>query len=210
MSPEVQTHLFEPFFTTKEVGQGTGLGLAFVYGTVHQHQGLVTVDSTPDVGTTFSVYFPLQMPAGGVDRIPAPPITLHEGHRTATILLVEDEEAVRTVTARTLRRAGHRVIEAAIPSAACALFDRHVDEIDLLLTDVVMPEMHGPALAERLVRRRPALRVLFVSGHGDPLPTAGRREVGPVVLSKPFAPSKLVDTVADVLRLPPGGTKWGN
>ena len=203
MSPEVQTHLFEPFFTTKDVGQGTGLGLAFVYGTVHQHQGLVTVDSTPDVGTTFSLYFPLQAQASGVDRIPPPPVTLHEGRRSATILLVEDEAAVRTVTARTLRRGGHRVFEAAIPSVACALFDRHADEIDLLLTDVVMPEMHGPALAERLVRRRPTLRVLFVSGHGDPLSTAGRREAGAVVLSKPFAPSQLVDTVADVLRVPP-------
>jgi CheY-like chemotaxis protein len=191
----VQAHLFEPFFTTKEVGQGTGLGLAFVYGTVRQHQGLVTVDSTPDVGTTFCLYFPLQPEAARVDGLPAPAMPLGERGRAATILLVEDEEAVRTVTARALRRGGHRVLEAEAPSVACALFDRHADEIDLLLTDVVMPEMHGPALAARLVRQRPGLRVLFVSGYSDALPAASGGEAGPVVLSKPFSPSQLVDEV---------------
>jgi PAS domain S-box-containing protein len=203
MSPEVQAHLFEPFFTTKEVGKGTGLGLAFVYGTVRQHHGLVVVDSTPDVGTTFSLYFPLQPEAASADRAASRATTLGEGSRAATILLVEDEAAVRTVTARTLRRGGHRVLEAGTPTAACALFDRHADEIDLLLTDVVMPEMHGPALAERLVSQRPTLRVLFISGHSDAVPAADHGRASPVVLSKPFAASQLIATVADVLGLPP-------
>jgi DNA-binding NtrC family response regulator len=119
--------------------------------------------------------------------------------RTATILLVEDEEAVRAVAALALRHAGHRVFEAEMPSAACALFDRHADEIDLLLTDIVMPEMHGPALAERLVGQRPALRVLFVSGHSDAMPPARAGAADRVVLSKPFAPAQLIDAVAGVL-----------
>jgi two-component system cell cycle sensor histidine kinase/response regulator CckA len=206
MSPEVQAHLFEPFFTTKEVGQGTGLGLAFVYGTVRQHQGLIAVDSTPDVGTTFSLYFPLQPEAVDDADLLAPSVPLGERGRAASILLVEDEAAVRAVTARTLRRGGHRVFEAGTPTAACALFDRHADEIDLLLTDVVMPEMHGPALAERLVRLRPTLRVLFVSGHSDVRPATVPGEPGPVVLSKPFAPAQLIGAVADVLGL----AEWGN
>jgi CheY-like chemotaxis protein len=195
----VQAHLFEPFFTTKEVGKGTGLGLAFVYGTVRQHQGLVAVESTPNVGTTFTLYFPLRPEAAVEAGLPAPFVTNGVRSRTATILLVEDEEAVRAVAALALRHAGHRVLEAEMPSAACALFDRHADEIDLLLTDIVMPEMHGPALAERLVGQRPALRVLFVSGHSDAMPAARAGAADPVVLSKPFAPAQLIDAVAGVL-----------
>ena len=203
MSPDVLAHLFEPFFTTKDVGKGTGLGLAFVYGTVRWHQGFVAVDSTPAVGTTFSLYFPLRAPATHAAAMPAPVMRRGEGRQAATILLVEDEEAVRRVTARTLRRAGHLVFETGSPRAACALFDQHADEIDLLLTDVVMPEMHGSALAERLVRERPNLRVLFVSGYSNALPAAGRGKPGSVVLSKPFGPSQLLDTVASILGLPP-------
>ena len=198
MTPDVQAHLFEPFFTTKEVGKGTGLGLAFVYGTVRQHHGLITVESAPGAGTTFSLYFPLRPEAAVPAGMPAHVSRPARG-RGATILLVEDEEAVRAVTAWTLRRAGHRVLEAEMPSAACALFERHADEIDLLLTDMVMPEMHGRALAKRLLDQRPDLRVLFVSGHLEAPPEAEAGAGGPVVLSKPFAPSQLIDTVAGVL-----------
>jgi two-component system cell cycle sensor histidine kinase/response regulator CckA len=203
MSPEVLAHLFEPFFTTKDVGKGMGLGLAFVYGTVRWHQGLIAVESAPTVGTTFSLYFPLRAPAARRTATPAPVITRGERRQSATILLVEDEEAVRRVTARTLRRAGHLVFDTGSPRAACALFDQHAEEIDLLLTDVVMPEMHGSALADRLVSQRPDLRVLFVSGHSNALPAAGRSKPGSVVLSKPFGPSQLTDTVATMLGLPP-------
>ncbi len=198
MTPEVQAHLFEPFFTTKDVGQGTGLGLAFVYGIVRQ-RGFITVDTAPGKGTTFTLYFPLESPAVAMAAVAPTPTSVDHGRPSATILLVEDEDAVRAVTALTLGGAGYRVLQAARPSDACAIFERQGSEIDLLLTDVIMPEMHGPALAERLVGRRPDLRVLFVSGYSDAVPTVTTGTGKVQFLSKPFQPSVLISTVADLL-----------
>jgi PAS domain S-box-containing protein len=199
MTPEVESHLFEPFFTTKEVGQGTGLGLAFVHGIARHGLGFVTVKTAPGKGTTFSVYFPAagEGVAPVVDEpLPPPAMPVPPG---ATILLVEDEEAVRNMAAGMLTRAGYHVLAAATPGEACALFDRHASDIDLLLTDIVMPGMHGPALAQRLVAQRANLRVLFISGYSDAMPASATTRGKVAFLAKPFPPSRLMSAVADLL-----------
>jgi two-component system cell cycle sensor histidine kinase/response regulator CckA len=199
MTPDVQSHLFEPFFTTKEVGEGTGLGLAFVHGIARHGGGFVAVETAPAKGTTVSVYLP---PAAGVETQAAPElptVSTRDRPPAATILLVEDDRAVRNMTAQMLSRAGYRVLSAATPGQACALFEQHAVEIDLLLTDVVMPEMHGPVLAERLLARRPDLRVLFVSGYSDAMPASATATGRGTFLAKPFAASRLVATVAELL-----------
>jgi CheY-like chemotaxis protein len=201
MTPEVQSHLFEPFFTTKEVGKGTGLGLAFVYGIVRQHRGFITVDTAPAMGTTFTVGLPLAEGEAEEDTVePSSPSPVGE-HQSATILLVEDDRAVREVTARTLRRAGYQVLEAATPNECSMLFDANVNAIDLLIADVIMPEMHGPALAQRFISKRPGLRVLLVSGYSDALPVV--TATGKVAfLGKPFTSARLIATIADLLARP--------
>jgi PAS domain S-box-containing protein len=198
MTPEVRAHLFEPFFTTKDVGQGTGLGLAFVDGVVRHHRGAIDVASTPERGTTFSIYLPTAS-APAVTQPAASPVAPQTIVRAgATILLVEDESAVRTLTGRMLERVGYRVLSAATPADACALFDVHAREVSLLVTDVVMPEMHGPALAQRLVAQRPDLRVLFMSGYSDTMPegTGTRRTA---FLQKPFAAANLMTAIDTLL-----------
>jgi two-component system, cell cycle sensor histidine kinase and response regulator CckA len=157
-------HVFEPFYTTKEQGKGTGLGLSMVYGIVKQSGGYIWASSTPGDGATFDIYLPkfdAADLAGAVlagDR-PAP--------GTGTILLVEDEEPVRSVTRRFLERGGYRVLEAASGPEALRLFDQVGGAIDLLLTDMVMPGMGGRELATRLLARRPGLKVLYMSGYAD-------------------------------------------
>ena len=172
MTADVQAHLFEPFFTTKEVGEGTGLGLAFVQGVARHAEGFVTIDTAPQQGTTVSLYLP---PNPGPVAVPdtAPPPAPVPSAAPATILLVEDEAAVRAMTVRMLARAGFTVLAASTPSEACAIFEAEQARISLLLTDIVMPEMHGPVLAERLVAQRPDLRVVFVSGYSDTMPGPG-------------------------------------
>jgi two-component system cell cycle sensor histidine kinase/response regulator CckA len=199
MTPEVQAHLFEPFFTTKDVGQGTGLGLAFVHGIARHGGGFVAIETAPSQGTTVSVYLP-QAPASVRDVVSGIPQSAGNGRSAAgaTILLVEDEGAVRSMTAKALKRAGYNVLAAPSPTEAFQLFDLHETDIDLLLTDVVMPDMHGPALAQRLIARRPDLPVLFVSGYSDAIPAASQTE-RVAFLAKPFAPSRLVSTVAELL-----------
>jgi two-component system cell cycle sensor histidine kinase/response regulator CckA len=204
MTPDVQSHLFEPFFTTKEVGQGTGLGLAFVHGIARHGGGFVTFQSAPAEGTTVSVYLP-PAPEAAFEPGPEPPArSTDDGPPSATILVVEDEDAVLNLTAQILSRAGYRVLSATTPDQACALFDQHAANIDLLLTDVVMPEMNGPALAQRLVARRPDLRVLFVSGYSDAIPAAATRAGRVNFLAKPFPSSRLVTTVGELLTARPG------
>ena len=149
ISPEARAHLFEPFFTTKDIGKGTGLGLASVYGIVRQSNGFIAVESQPGGGTTFTIHFPAvaSEPTTQVPTVAAGGTS----HGRETILLVEDEDAVRVVVSAVLRRQGYNVLEASSPRGAWDIFERHAGEIDLLLTDVVMPEMNGPALAQRLV-----------------------------------------------------------
>jgi len=196
MTADVQAHLFEPFFTTKDVGEGTGLGLAFVEGVARHAGGFVTVESAREQGTTVSLFLPPcdgAAAAGAPGARPAPAAAAVP----ATILLVEDEAPVRKTTARMLERAGYSVLAASSPSEACTIFEAEAGRISLLLTDIVMPEMHGPVLAERLVARRPGLRVLFVSGYSDAMP--GARPGGAAFLAKPFTTSALLAAVQETL-----------
>jgi two-component system, cell cycle sensor histidine kinase and response regulator CckA len=190
-------HVFEPFYTTKEQGKGTGLGLSMVYGIVKQSGGYIWASSTPGDGATFDIYLPkldAADPSGTVlagDR-PAP--------GTGTILLVEDEEPVRSVTRRFLERGGYRVLEAASGPEALRLFDQVGGAIDLLLTDVVMPGMGGRELATRLVARRPGLRVLYMSGYGDDrgLGQDGEGREGDFI-QKPYDLAALLERVGGML-----------
>jgi PAS domain S-box-containing protein len=198
MTPDVQSHLFEPYFTTKEVGKWTGLCLAFVHGISRQAAGFVAIDSAPAQGTTVSVYFPLAAEAVTPTTTSPPRSSPNPPSRGATILLVEDEAPVSTMMATMLNRAGYPVLSAATPGEACVLFDEHVNEIDLLVTDVVMPEMNGPALAQRLITRRPDLCVLFVSGYSD-APPAGAATGRVAYLAKPFSSHDLVKAIGELL-----------
>jgi two-component system, cell cycle sensor histidine kinase and response regulator CckA len=205
MSAGTRSHLFEPFFTTKELGKGTGLGLASVYGIVRQSNGFIGVDSEPGGGTIFTMYFPEVTVAAQEPGRHAEPAA--RAARQETILLVEDEEAVRRMIGASLRRDGYRVLEASTPSGACELVEQHPERIDLLLSDVVMPEMNGPALAQRLVGARPSLRVLFISGYADML-AAPQSANNPNIdfLSKPFKASALAEKVRSILARPSDST----
>jgi two-component system, cell cycle sensor histidine kinase and response regulator CckA len=198
IDPEVLEHLFEPFFTTKDAGKGTGMGLASVDGIVRLSRGAITVDTTPGKGTTFSVYFPA-VPADFVVPSRTPPHLAAQPATSTTILLVEDEDALRAVVARILGQAGYRVLDARTPGEARELFAQHGAEIALLLTDVVMPEMNGPALAQRLVALRPELRVLFVSGYTEELPVLDTPGTKTRFLAKPFTSATLLAAVCDLL-----------
>jgi two-component system cell cycle sensor histidine kinase/response regulator CckA len=197
VSPEARAHLFEPFFTTKPMGKGTGLGLASVYGIVRQSNGFITVESEPGAGSVFTMHFPAvaQLP----DHTPASAAATTDARGHALILLVEDEEAVRVIISTVLRRSGYDVIEASAPRQALDIFDHRGNEIDLLITDVVMPEMNGPALAQRLIGLRPELRVLFISGYA-PMGTQPQADnPNASFLSKPFQASVLTARVAQML-----------
>ena len=199
MLPEVRAHLFEPFFTTKDAGKGTGMGLASVDGIVRQNRGAIMVNTTPGQGSTFHVYFPAV--SAEIVTTPMPPARLSAlaPATSTTILLVEDEDPLRAVVARMLAQAGYRVLDARVPSEAYELFDQHKDDISLLLTDVIMPEMNGPALAQRLVSIRPELRVLFVSGYTEELPVLNAPGSKSKFLPKPFSSATLIAAVAELL-----------
>jgi PAS domain S-box-containing protein len=198
MDAETRSHLFEPFFTTKEKGKGTGLGLSTVYGIVNQSGGSITVESAPDRGTTFRIYFPRVEPeapgmAGAVQAI-------DPAHGRETILLVEDEPAVRGLVHETLRLHGYTVLEARHGIEALLASTKYVGSIHLLLTDVVMPQMSGPEVAEKILTLRPEIKVLYMSGYPDhPLFDRGSvsRQTG--FLQKPFSPPVLAQKVREVL-----------
>jgi two-component system cell cycle sensor histidine kinase/response regulator CckA len=198
--PEVRAHLFEPFFTTKALGKGTGLGLASVYGIVRQSNGHIAVESAEGAGTMFTMHFPAV--AGEQHGETAAAEETHTSPARETILLVEDEDAVRVIVSAILRRHGYHVLEASTPRGACDIFEHHASEIDLLLTDVVMPEMNGPALAQRLVAARPGLRVLFISGYTDLATPFDASNPNVAFLGKPFRASALADKVREVLARP--------
>jgi CheY-like chemotaxis protein len=162
MKPEVVARVFEPFFTTKPVGKGTGLGLSTVYGIVKQGGGCVTVDSTAGAGTTFTIYWPqVDQPAQGANP-GRPSVPILKGQET--VLLVEDEAGVRELVKRMLARYGYDVLSAGDATEALAIEQGHEGPIHLLLSDIVMPGLNGPDLAQRLVRRRPSMVVLYMSG----------------------------------------------
>ena len=197
--PEILAHLFEPFFTTKDAGKGTGMGLASVDAIVRANRGAITVDTLPGKGTTFSVYFPA-VPADFVapSRSSAD-MTAVSATASTTVLLVEDEDPLRAVVARMLAQAGYRVLDARTPTEACQLFAEHQQDIALLLTDVVMPEMNGPALAQRLVGLQPELRVLFVSGYTEELPVLDAPGTKSRFLAKPFTAATLLAAISELL-----------
>jgi two-component system, cell cycle sensor histidine kinase and response regulator CckA len=199
IEPEVMKRIFEPFFTTKEVGKGTGLGLSMVYGIVTQNGGQISVDSSVGRGTTFSIVFPLTSLDSVRAKNTVPPRSSTRG--SGTILLVEDDPSVRSITARILRRQGYIVVEASRPSEARA-FSEVGDEIDLLLTDLVMPEMSGVKLADELTLARPGLRVLYMTGYaGAALNLAEIDLLEPEerLIQKPFTSDALLDRVRAVM-----------
>ncbi len=198
MTDEVRERLFLPFFTTKEKGKGTGLGLATVYGVVRQIGGHIAVRSAPGHGSTFSIYLPkaASLPVALARQVPDGGTNIG----SETVLIVEDEPAVRALLRGILERHGYRVLEAGHGEAAIALADRHEGPIDLLVTDVIMPGMNGRALAEVLTRSRPGLPVLFISGYTDDvIGPHGILDPGITLLEKPFTAEALTRRVREVL-----------
>ena len=194
MTAETRKRIFEPFFTTKERGRGTGLGLATVYGIVAQSGGYVWAYSEEGRGTVFKVYLP------PTDQLPqtTQPIAPPERRRgTELVLIVEDDNTVRELSRRVLESVGYRVIEAANPEAAEGIF---TSDVELLVTDVIMPGSSGPDLYRMLARRKPALKVLFTSGYtADMIAQHGRLAPDTVFLQKPFTPDALCQKVRKVL-----------
>ena len=198
MDERTRALIFEPFFTTKEFGKGTGLGLATVYGIVKQSGGAIAVRSQPGEGSTFTVYLPRL--AGEAKWASPTPAAERSKPGHGTILLVEDQDAVRSLISRVLLASGYRVVQADSGPQALALPDSQVGAIDLLITDVVMPGMSGRELAGRLSARRGPVRVLFISGYapkGDVQP--GILGPGEAFLQKPFTPAQITVRVAEIL-----------
>jgi len=198
MDEPMMAQVFEPFFTTKPPGSGTGLGLATVYGTVKQSGGYIWVYSEIGRGTTFKVYLPrTDSDVEALVGEPPPPSRVSApGHDT--ILVAEDEAVVREMVTAALERLGYRVVVASTGEEAVRLIDRLGDEIDLLLSDVVMPGMSGPDLFDRARRTRPGLRAIFMSGYtalsiGRPIPE------GVTLLEKPFTGARLDEVVRETL-----------
>lgn len=197
MSKEVQAQIFEPFFTTKEKGKGTGLGLSTVFGIVQQSGGTVWVYSELGHGTTFKVYMPVAKDATTEASAPA---QASKPRGTETILLVEDEPSVRAIARGILTRAGYKVLEAEDGAAALRLFESTKEPIHLVLTDVVMPNMSGRELVEQLAKRKPELKVLYMSGYtDDTVVHHGVLDRGIAFLQKPIMPDALGKKVREVL-----------
>lgn len=198
MDAETQAHIFEPFFTTKELGKGTGLGLAMVYGIVKQSGGHIWVYSEPGQGTTFKVFLPQAEGLPSADEAPVSVGALQGG--SETVLLVEDEPGVRALARRILARSGYTVLEASNGEEALQLAAQFDGSIDLMVTDCVMPGPSGPMLAEQLKMIRPAAKVLFMSGYTDHAATRhGLLRAGAIFLQKPFTPDGLASCVRRAL-----------
>ncbi len=204
MDREALTHIFEPFFTTKAEGEGTGLGLATVYGIVKQNNGFLHAYSEPGQGTLFKIYLPRHGKADAPSGEQAPAAPLPRGQET--ILLVEDDPPILRMTGKTIERQGYTVLTADSPGEAIRLAQVHVGEIHLLMTDVVMPEMNGHDLARRLQSLNPRLRVLFMSGYtADIIARNGVLDDGVNFIQKPFSRQDLAAKIREVLDAPPRG-----
>ena len=200
MDPGTLAHIFEPFFTTKEVGKGTGLGLATVYGIVMQSGGRIHVDSEPGHGTTFTIYLPRVREAASPPKEAAPAGRIASPSCSKTVLLVEDSDTVRELTRNILELTGYDVLEAGSPEDAIRLCESHEGEIHLLLTDVVMPGMSGRDLSDRLRPGRPAMKVLYMSGYTDEaIVDHGILDAGIHFIPKPFSPASMAQKILEVL-----------
>jgi CheY-like chemotaxis protein len=197
MGPETLSHLFEPFYTTKPIGKGTGLGLATVYGIVKQSQGYVWAYSELGLGTTFKVYLPLD--ASSV--APSGPVETPARAAGETVLLIEDDPAVRMMTSRALQEFGFAVVEASGGHQALGILEGPDRAVDLLITDVILAGMDGPELARRAVELSPDLPVLFISGYtDDEIVRRGLLQEGQPFLQKPFTPEALAKQVTTLLK----------
>jgi two-component system cell cycle sensor histidine kinase/response regulator CckA len=201
IAKENLTKIFEPFFTTKPVGQGTGLGLSTVYGVVKQTGGFITVDSELGKGTIFRVYLPRYTAVAAAETSDDPErSTPRDVTGQDTILLVEDEDAVRSFAARALRMRGYTVLDAASGEAGLEIVRSHAGSIDLLITDVVMPNMDGPTLVRAARQLRPEMRIIFMSGYAEDAFRRNEEKAEDLhFLPKPFGLKQLVAKVKDVL-----------
>jgi CheY-like chemotaxis protein len=200
MDAATLSHVFEPFFTTKGPDKGTGLGLATVYGIVTQSGGYITVESERGSGTTFRVYLPRVQPFGSspvelaARRAPA------ADPSSVTILVVDDDAALRALAEEMLTANGYRVLVAASAEEAVAMVEGHTGTVDVLMTELMMPGLGGPALAERLLIRRPRVKVLFMSGYGEgTISHNGVLDPGVILLRKPFSETALLQKVREAL-----------
>lgn len=211
MDRETLANAFEPFFTTKELGKGTGLGLSTVYGIVRQNQGAINVYSEPDKGTTFRIYLPPHLgEAGGV---PQSVRTEMPKGRGETVLVVEDEASVLRLARRVLGKLGYTLLSTQSPDKALNMVREHTEKIHLLITDVVLPEMSGRELAEKITGIRPDIKVLFMSGYtADIIGRHGVLDEGVPFIEKPFSLDSLARKVREALetRNSEFGTRNGN
>jgi PAS domain S-box-containing protein len=201
MTEEDRAHIFEPFFTTKDKSKGRGLGLATVYGVVKQSGGYITVESAPGKGSTFNIYFP--QVAGKPEAVKRQTSKQAGSKQTAVVMLVEDEPALLSLARSVLESAGYTVLDYGDPTEALHKFTQSSpssrDAIDLLLTDVLMPQMSGIALAERMLRVHPKMKVLYMSGYSDEILQQQGMEASAALIPKPFTPAGLLDRVRAVL-----------
>jgi signal transduction histidine kinase/CheY-like chemotaxis protein len=206
MDPATRARVFEPFFTTKEVGKGTGLGLSMVYGIVKQSGGYIWVYSEAGVGTSFKIYLPVAdtIDAAAVQHDVAPAeVKASPARGSETVLLVEDEEDLRELLEEVLSQQGYRVYAASGGTSALQISEFMDEDIDLMITDVVMPQMSGRELSLKLQSRRPNVRILFLSGYtDDAISHHGVLEPGSAFLQKPFATAELARKVREVLESP--------
>jgi two-component system cell cycle sensor histidine kinase/response regulator CckA len=202
------THIFEPFFTTKEDGKGTGLGLHMVYGIVRQSGGYIEVDSRRGEGTTFKIYLPRRDAEAEVGTTSRSLADNLEG--SETILVVEDEDSLRTLLCRFFRLYGYQVLEAKHGGEALLICEEHQGPIDLMITDVVMPQMRGKELAGRLAPLQPEMGIIFMSGYPDKdLASYGILERGQTLILKPFRPMDLIKRVREFFDNPQGSNDPG-
>jgi two-component system cell cycle sensor histidine kinase/response regulator CckA len=197
MNKEIISHIFEPFFTTKPKGEGTGLGLSTIFGIVKQNNGFINAYSEPNHGTTFKIYFPRYQ---GATETPHERLQESQLTGTETVLIVEDEEEIITLAKIALERYGYKVLSAQSPSDALAICEKYGDKIDLLITDVILPEMNGKELKERIEVKYPGIKVLFMSGYpADIVAHRGVLEEGVEFLPKPFTQILLAKKIREVL-----------
>jgi CheY-like chemotaxis protein len=197
MSAATQARIFEPFFTTKEKGEGTGLGLATVYGIVRQSGGYIWVDSELGQGSTFRIYLPR---VEGTADAPEERTAVRAVLGSETVLLVEDEEGVRKLIKTLLQQGGYTVIEAQNGSEALAIFQTHADRIQLVVSDIIMPQMSGPELVQYLTALRPGLKFLYISGYtDDSIIQDGLLDAETRFLQKPFTSGNLLSKVREIL-----------